>query len=193
MDKTIELILQSFTHLAREIQVYCIGGTIMILNIFFIDFIYYGGWLWMQISTKAYILPLFILAYAVGHVCRAVYYVFFEKIRSVRDCIKLMLNFKYKPVDDKELQPLYKKDKERYMFFVERKHILFNIRCVLCISFFISALAISIYLCHCCTISAVLIAVFDFLSFLFLFVLTFETEEMYKENIDTLKIDGKIY
>ena len=43
MDRLIELLLNVFTHLSREIQIYILSGFLVISNILLIDYFYYDS------------------------------------------------------------------------------------------------------------------------------------------------------
>ena len=78
MDKTIEGIFKAFNHIARELQVYFINGLLILLNIYAIDFFYYEGSFWKIVGQRQFIFPAIIVAYILGHICMAFYYVLFE-------------------------------------------------------------------------------------------------------------------
>jgi uncharacterized membrane protein len=190
MDKTIEQLLRTFNHIARELQVYFLSGFLVLLNVGYIDHSYYRGTLWHHVNQQPLFIPtLIIVAYVIGHICMGVYYVLLEKT-TLEERARRVLSLKRENYD--AVQPsLFQKDQNVYLFFVERYVLLELMRCTLSVAFFLMALMnggcclywLRLSECNCRTF---ILAILFFVLSLFLFVLTLVTEKEKSDRIGSL-------
>ena len=79
MDKAIEELFRVFNHLARELQVYFLGGFIILLNVHVLDHFYYDSSLWSNVNQSSLLIPsIVILAYILGHISMGFFYALLE-------------------------------------------------------------------------------------------------------------------
>ena len=186
MDKTIEQIFRIFNHIVRELQVYFISGLMVILNIYMVDFFYYQQTLYKVFGQKEFLIPGIIIAYVIGHICMAFFYVLFEW-KKLDKKINKKLGFEYN-VESSILPDIYKKDKESYIHFIERYVILSMMRWTLSAAFFINFL-IDLYY----TIfkqyywQVCLQTILSLLTSIIMYILTTKTENDYSDRITSMK------
>lgn len=186
MDKTIEQIFKAFNHIARELQVYFISGLLVLLNIYVIDYFYYEQSFYKVVGKKEFVLPAIIVAYILGHVCMAFFYVLFEW-RKFDVKINKRLGFGYK-VESSILPNIYQKDKDAYIHFIERYVVLSMMRWTLSSAFFINFITDSYFVVfreyHW---QIFLLMILSFLASISMYILTSQTEKDYSERIQSMK------
>jgi hypothetical protein len=185
MDKTIEQIFKAFNHIAREIQVYFISGTLILLNIFIIDFFYYKSSIWLHIHNKPFIVPCIVVSYVFGHISMALYYVLLEWTEFDKKMQK-RLGLTYAG-DEKKLPKFFKDDRETYTHFIERNHILTNMRCTMSSGLFINFLINSTYLLNNYKWQVCLLLTLSFVSSILIFILSMKSDNEYFKSIDNFK------
>lgn len=78
MDKLIEQILKSFSHIAREIKLYFLSGLIIFVNIICLDYFYYDSSLRLFLNQNNIMFPTIFIICIAGHFCMAFYYIVLE-------------------------------------------------------------------------------------------------------------------
>jgi len=138
MDKLIEQLFKAFNHIAREVQIYFTSGTLILLNIYVVDYFYYDSSLWNIVKQSSFMIPLLIVSYVLGHFSMSFYYVLIEMThldKKIRQWLDL------KTVEE-HLQPrIFSQHPDLYKHFIERHDLLsmmrWNISAALCINFII--------------------------------------------------------
>lgn len=135
MDKAIEQLFKTFSHLARDIQNYIFSGFIILANIYLIDFFYYSGSVWKHLSGSNLFIPgIIIVAYILGHISLGFYTVLLEwkEVDKKMNGKLFKKRFSEKSVSDTETVTekikAFNKSKSVYFHFIEREYILSNIR-----------------------------------------------------------------
>ena len=186
MDKTIEQIFKVFNHIVRELQVYFISGLLVFLNIYAIDFFYYDSSFFKVVNQEQFIVPLIIVAYVVGHICMAFFYVLLEWTKlDVK--LNRLLGFNYS-VESSVLPSIYKVNKESYTHFIERYVILVMMRWTMSSAFFIiflTDLYFTIFKSYKWQIC--LLTILSLVASFCMYVLTSRTENDYSDRIESMK------
>lgn len=187
MDKAIEGIFKIFNHLARELQIYCLSGILILINCLLIDYFLYNHSLWTFIqNTKDLTIPILIITYILGQLSMAFYYLFLERTK-LDEKIKKTLGFTYTE-NSALLHKIYIENKETYLHFIERYDLLAMMRWTMSasctISFFIDIPFLLLNPNHWQQLS--LIALSFLLSSLLLYILAVQTECDYVKRIEAL-------
>jgi hypothetical protein len=138
MDETISQVFKAFNHVARELQIYFISGFLVLVNTYFALDPKHLSFLEAHKSSAFFGAGVIIVAYVLGHVCMAVYYVLLEwtKLEKVIDRV---LRFKNETPPG-SLPLLFQKDSAVYLHFVERYVLLSLMRWNLSAAFFIMSI-----------------------------------------------------
>lgn len=128
MDKTIEQLFKVFSHLAREILVYAFTGFILILDLFYLDYLYNSGTFYKDFVTSKYFsVVIIIISYILGQIVMAIYCMFLEFWRFDKILYRLIFKIRFPdtkdPVDEKMIddKAIILKDNEKlYFHYIER-------------------------------------------------------------------------
>lgn len=186
MDKTLELIFRAFNHIARELQIYCFSGFLILLNIYLICIYYYKEATVNFIGQPNFLLVAIIISYVLGHLCMALYYVIIELPgidKKIDKLLKLSPNF-----DSTILPKLYKENKEEYLYFIERYDLLTMMRWTMSAAFFINFIFNTIILTlNSFSWQICALTIFSFISSIILLILTSKTENDFAERVESIK------
>lgn len=190
MDKAVEEIFKIFNHLARELQIYCLSGVLILVNCLLIDFFLYNHSLWTLIqNTKDLAIPILVITYILGQLSMAFYYLLLE--RPKRDeWIKKVLGFNHTE-KSALLHQIYIKNKEAYLHFVERYDLLTMMRWTMsaacALSFFIDIIFLFFNQNYWQQLGS--IAILFLLGAISLYMLAVQTEYDYVKHIEGLAND----
>jgi len=185
MKESVGKILEVFSHIAREIQIYFLPGFIILSNICLINYFFFEGSLIDFIITRNLELYLIIFSYIFGQVSFAFYYCIIE-IPKI-DCLITQIFFNETKDFTHLLPKLREKNNDQYTFFIERYIILINMRWNLSASFTINAIINSIsYIYFFSHKSLLLLATFDLAVGLMFYLLTKKTEVDYTHRIKSI-------
>lgn len=186
MGKAIELIFKTFNHLAREIQIYLLSGSLIVFNALAIDYFYYDSTLFYFIQSKSLLIPLIIMIYIIGHFCMAFYYTVLEWKEFDKKINKFLGLTSI--VKSEELPGIYNKNPEIFLHFIERYVVLTMMRWTIssacCINFLIDIVFILKKNYYWQFLFTTILFAIGAIAF---YLLTAKTEKDYAERIDSLK------
>lgn len=178
----MELLLNVFTHLSREIQIYILSGFLIISNFAFIDYFYFDSSLINYFSNNHLIIISIIFSYIIGHLSMGLFYLIFEKTG-----IDKKFNPNYNSIKTNHFIDIYNNNPKAYSYFIERYDTLTNMRCTLCTSCLVNAIVLIPFLIIYSIFWQIFLALFIFLISSFVFYsLSIQTEKELKEKINTL-------
>ena len=141
MDKTIEQLLKSFGHIAREVQIYILSGCVVLLDLLFLDWRYNRLAVSHGIEFNARILfVLGVVAYVTGNASLG----FFCGLdNSTIWIVRKWRKWRGKNLDESPYLlwevNAFKSDQASYTYFVERYSLLRYMRGAMSVAFLIAS------------------------------------------------------
>jgi hypothetical protein len=138
MDKVVEQVFKVFNTLAREIQIYFLGGLVVGINVLVIDHFYYASTLLSFLKSNNLEIPVVFVIYLIGQFCMALYYSIFvwKKLEKKIDSV---LGFDYN-LNYEFLPKIFLKNQEVYFHFIERYLIQIYRQCTIIMACIINLL-----------------------------------------------------
>ncbi len=190
MTNITEQLIKAFKHIAREIQVYILSGSLILFELFFIDYFYYEQSIfnyWKEFPYLFIILLLF--SYTFGHLTYALMYVVFEKTKvesKIKKILKYSIDNKIEDILNKEVA-IFNENTNAYYEYIERYNILNHMRWNLSGANFLMFLINLIYLIfNKCCYQVVIVFAINFLGFFVFLLLSLKTEEEYYKRIEVI-------
>lgn len=185
MDKLIEQILKSFSHIAREIQLYFLSGLIIFINIICLDYFYYDSSLRLFLNQNNVLIPTIFIIYIAGHFCMAFYFILLE-YKHNDDKIAQWMGLNVEK-NETLLPSLFQKNPVSYFHFVERYVVVSLMRWLISSACTICFLVNLIYICKEVIIWQIVLVTFIYLvgACLF-FILYIQSEKEYWDRVNSM-------